>query len=176
MDEVVERAQAVLDAGGGLDEVLAIVDQADTGTLGWLKLLREVTGCGLSDAVMLSEKHRRGISLHRIGPPQIAVMIETGRTTGPTRHAHIWFRDALVSGETTLAVHRGDPATEGFRHRWGEETPPSRRGPEDGWGTSDFDELRADLRAVAAADHALGRRLTVEDRGPDTLVLRFDLT
>jgi len=175
MNEAVGRARAILAEGGGLDEALAVVDTVALGAIAWIKAAREVTGFSLVDTMRLREDYGR-TPLGHLRAPQLALLIATERVADPTRLVHDWFRRALVLREPAVTVFRGSGRSEGgIQSRLGYHAD---RGPKPGRlgrAGGEYDEIRVGLHGLAAADHVLGRRLTVDDLGHDFLVCRFDL-
>lgn len=171
-----ERARETLAEGGGLDAALAVIEEshpADTAPIPWIRAVREVTGFSLVDTMRLREDLLNGVPLGHLGAREVAVLADLH--DDPTRHARDWFRDALVHREPAVTFFRGAGRYEGgVVVRRGDRTDPPP-GHRDGWAAGDFAAIRAQLHALAASGHPLGERVTVEDRGADAVVVRFDL-
>lgn len=174
MDADVERARAILTEGGGLDEALAVIDATAPPAIAWIKAAREVTGFSLQDSLLLREDNGNGVPLGHLRAREVALL--AGMPADRTRHARGWFRSALVHREPAVTVFRGIGLSEGgVEFRRGDHADRGPRPDRLGWTGGDFAEIRAELLALPASDHPLGRRVTVEDRGPDAFVVRFDL-
>ncbi|MEV0649661.1 hypothetical protein AB0I28_30835 [Phytomonospora sp. NPDC050363] len=133
-----------------------------------------MTGLSLRDAMVMWERFGRGTPLGHLRAPQLAAIREVSVPGEHTRHARDHFVDAFVERRAVETIGRGTGRFEGVYFHPGE---PADAGPDphhSGWSSGDFDEYRGELLALAASGHPLAGRVTVEDRGPDALVLRFD--
>jgi hypothetical protein len=177
MEAAVEQSRTALAAGQGLDVVLTKLDEAAPSTILLIRAFREVTGLGLDDALKLIEEFRQGTSLAHLRAARVALLRLVTSPGGDYGHwLRGWFMHAVVHHEPMLTVTAGPstPMSGCIYHRFGnslvdgnDATGGSLSGP----GIS-FDVCRAEAHHVAASEHPLGRRLSVEDFR-DAFICRF---